>query len=170
MSKATRSRSKGSPAGLHQVGLRARPGSRVTEEQVRDVGGEIVNLLSKKRLTVANLLKRASDPDSSANRHFEWDNDVAGPKWREEQARRFIRAIEIVVNDVPGASTVRLCWPAGQGRFVSFREMTKDIDLLAATMEQCRRDLAAFERKYDLLRGLPQAAELFEAFHKTMTG
>jgi hypothetical protein len=150
-------------AGLSRIGLRARPGSRVTEAAVRDVGGVVVKLLRTKRCSAENLLKEASDPDNPAYRYFEWNNEIAAHEWRLDQARRYISAIEIVATDASKAS-VRIAWPSGHGMYVTFEEMKSDHDLLKSTIADCVRDLEAFERKFTMLRGLPEAQTLIGEF------
>jgi len=170
--KAPSKKRAGTSAGrlrVERIGLRARPGSRVNEEAVRDVGGTIVKLLQKKKCSAENLLAEASKPSNPAHKHFEWDDAKAAHQHRLDQARRFIVSIEIVTSDV-SIGAVRLCWPAGKGAYVSFDEMKSDFDLLKVTIEDAKRDLEAFERKYSMLSGLPEAKALFAEFAKKMAG
>lgn len=55
------------------------------------------------RLTPADVVADARDPASPLHGYFEWDDSVAGEKYREHQARALIRSVkvEIMVRDVP---------------------------------------------------------------------
>lgn len=52
-------------------------------------------------LTAGTVVEAARDEDSPLHQHFEWDNDVAGERYRLIQARQLIRAI-IVNEDITG--------------------------------------------------------------------
>jgi hypothetical protein len=50
------------------------------------------------KLEPQKIVESASKKKSALHPHFEWDNDIAGGKWRLQQARSLIRAI-IYEND-----------------------------------------------------------------------
>lgn len=47
------------------------------------------------RLTARLVVDTARDKNSPLHQHFEWDDSVAGEKYREHQARDLIRSIKI---------------------------------------------------------------------------
>jgi len=44
-------------------------------------------------LTPHNVVQAATDPDHPLHTEFEWDNTIAGHKYRLDQARRLIRVV-----------------------------------------------------------------------------
>lgn len=46
------------------------------------------------KLTAEDVVEAAKDEDSPLHEHFEWDEGVAAAKWRLEQGRQLIRAVE----------------------------------------------------------------------------
>ena len=54
---------------------------------------ENIRMASNNKLEPQKIIKRASRKKSVLHSHFEWDNDIAGGRWRLQQARALIRAI-----------------------------------------------------------------------------
>ena len=53
-------------------------------------------LANENRLTAANLVDVSRPEDAPLHPEFEWRDDVAAERWREEQARQIIRCIRVV--------------------------------------------------------------------------
>ena len=56
------------------------------------------------RLTPEIVVNVAHDPEHPLHDRFEWDDSIAGPKYRESQARRLIKSVMIEVK----TETVRI--------------------------------------------------------------
>lgn len=56
-------------------------------------------LTKRGSLTTETVLDDAKNPTSPLHNQFEWDNAVAGQRYRVEQARKLIRSIRLVVTD-----------------------------------------------------------------------
>lgn len=66
-----------------------------------EVAGPICQKLKETvGLTPENLVKMSEKEDAPLHNEFEWNNDVAAEKWREEQASNIIRHLIIVRTDV----------------------------------------------------------------------
>lgn len=64
------------------------------------VGHEIAALRDRDGVIAAPaVVERAQQHHSAMHSYFDWDNNVAGPKWREEQARYLLRQVVTVVAD-----------------------------------------------------------------------
>lgn len=61
--------------------------------------GEIIEgiMTQKGYVKPSDIIEVAKDPDNLLHKYFEWDNGVAGNKWRESQARRLLATISIEV-------------------------------------------------------------------------
>ena len=65
-------------------------------ERIRRLGGGM--------LTPQRVVKESEDPGSPLHDEFEWDDSIAGERYREQQARIIIQAVEIVTD---GGDSVR---------------------------------------------------------------
>src|SRR3954468_5711932 len=69
---------------------------RCSEVSLRD---ELERVRRQSQLTAANVV-RAAEQDRAEYPHIysrlEWDNDVAGPKYREVQAAELIRSVTVI--------------------------------------------------------------------------
>lgn len=52
---------------------------------------------NKERVTADMILDSAKRKNSPMHDYFEWDNTVAGKKYREQQARKLIRGITVTI-------------------------------------------------------------------------
>ena len=74
---------------------RPKKGSRLTNEQAQRYGDEISTFSKGKNISAFDVVESAKGKDSPLHDYFDWDNDVAGDKWRLEQAQCMIRSIEV---------------------------------------------------------------------------
>lgn len=78
-----------------------RSGSRLTRVDATVVARELVYVRDKMRaegqdrIFARDVLARAAIPTSPLHVLFDWDNEVAGPKWRLQQARMLMTAIRV---------------------------------------------------------------------------
>lgn len=94
---------------------------------------------------------------------FEWDNDVAGEKYRIVQAQQLIRSVQIEFVDnrtgekkyVRGFHSLR---EAGQesGGYAPVQEVVQDEMTLKLLLRQCEREIADLKRKYGHLAEFAQ--------------
>jgi len=90
-----------------------------------------------------NVLGSASDPDSPLHNYFEWDNEVAGHKYRLQQAREMIERSHFILQIVEGLKkppinvTVRRYLPLGDksSRFKIRNEVLSDEEARAAVVD-----------------------------------
>ena len=70
-----------------------------TEKFTPEVIDEILEVKDTYGLTAENILRKASKKSSLLYEFFDWDNSLAGEKWRLQQARSLINEIKIIVED-----------------------------------------------------------------------
>ena len=132
------------------------------------VVGEMCEQLSTTiGLTPKTLLDANRDDSEQLHDYFEWRDDVAAEKYREEQARYIIRSI-IVVPDEEKPSVRAYC-PVIINKKPEFKHIdtvVKDIDLTQQMLENAKRELFAFQVKYNSLREYAELSEVFTSIDK----
>lgn len=75
-----------------------------------EVAGRVCQELSDtpEGLTPKRLVDASRAPDAPMHNEFEWDDTVAGEKYREEQARKVIQHIVVVTTNSDNVRKVRL--------------------------------------------------------------
>jgi len=71
---------------------------KITEKINQQVLNEILDIKSNKGLTAEQVLKQAEKKKSALHNLFEWDNDIAGEKYRLQQARILINEVKIIID------------------------------------------------------------------------
>lgn len=101
------------------------------------------------------VVEEARDPESPLHQHFDWDDSVAGEKWRREQAHQLIIKCRVTVT-ATGGKTVKVRRytgvPRPEGPAFDFvpteKALTSKRDLV---IEQARMEMDALRRKYESL-------------------
>lgn len=108
-------------------------------------------------LTPENVVAVARDESSPLHHRFEWDDSAAAEKYRVLQAQELIRKVRIKFADSEdGPKDVR-AFVAVRERACSRAVYEPTEDVLAdpfsrrLLLQECRREWAAFERKYQHL-------------------
>jgi len=64
---------------------------------------------ARSQLTATDVVEVAADPEHPLHSHFEWNDKIAGPKYRKEQARRLIRSCRVTqITTDEGTPNVRV--------------------------------------------------------------
>ena len=105
------------------------------------------------RLTAPIVVDAARPPASKLHRYFEWNNDIAGERWRERQARDLMQHIEVIVSPRQPARrmfvTVTESVADETSRaYVSTARVLKDEALTAQVLDECIAGVAALKRRY----------------------
>lgn len=106
-------------------------------------------------LTPQIVVDEARPAGAPLHDRFEWDNDIAGEKYRLVQAQQLIRSVQIEFIDnrtgekkfVRGFHSRR---EAGQeaGGYQPTQEIVQDEMALKLLLRQCEREIADLKRKY----------------------
>lgn len=124
-------------------------------------------------LLPATIVEESRPEDAPLHKVFEWDDDIAAQKYREDQARTLVRSIEVVRKEAPSIqsrayeiSAVRL-GSGEEGDTARVYRAVEDIlaDPLAKEqlMADAMRDAKAFQKRYGALHELE---EVFDAINK----
>lgn len=124
-------------------------------------GDECERLESEGRLTPKNLVEASRPEDAPLHKCFEWDDTVAADKWRQAQAAYIIRSVEVQIerSSEPTRAFVATVSDAS-GEYRSIGYVLRQSDSRKALMENARRELLSFRRKYQTLHEL---ADVFDA-------
>lgn len=94
-----------------------RNGYHAPEKMAEPFGNLMAELRERHEGNVlaSHVVEAARDPDAEVHALFEWDNEIAGAKYREDQARYYMRAIVEVMETDGGHRTVRAMVSLGDG-------------------------------------------------------
>lgn len=104
-------------------------------------------------LTPANVVDAARNPTHPLHSRFEWDDSIAGEKWRRVQAGELIRTVRCqFTSPTTGPTSVRVFHSTTAHTPTPVYEPLDDIvaDPIAHQLlvEQMRRDWATFQSRY----------------------
>lgn len=105
------------------------------------------------RLTPESVVDRARDQRSPLHDRFEWDDSVAGEKYRRQQASELIRSVQWKYSEEDDGSpvTVRAFHSVNRAdghTYVPADEIQHDPFLAALTLQAAEREWKALHRKY----------------------
>lgn len=114
-------------------------------------------------VTPENVLNKARDAETELHKCFEWDNTVAGEKYRLIQARDIIRHFVIVTpekNEDEEPIKVRSYQVTTQRNvYEPTRMFLQKPDEYAALLERAKTELENFKRRYQTLVELEEVIE-----------
>ena len=118
------------------------------------------------RLTATRLVEVASDTNHPMHSDFTWDNEVAGPLYRIDQARKIIQSVRVVVtNEVHRITSVAYvrdpsAEPHQQG-YISTVHLQTDEDLARdAVLNEANRIQSSVERAWQFATAIGLQGEL----------
>lgn len=112
------------------------------------------------------VIATAAKKKNPLHEYFEWDDTEAAHQYRLEQARKLIRVWVCVLPQKPRRPVrmmVSLTDDRGKEGYRRLVDVMGDTELREKLIEEAKRDMAYFRRKYALLSEL---AEVFEAMDK----
>jgi len=114
---------------------------------------EMARLFEQKggALEAKDVVEFARDPATAMHSYFEWDDGVAGERYREIQARAFIRVMFAVVerpNQEPLLARFAVSLPQEPG-YRRSSDVMADADLRRRYVDSVARDLKAIGRKHE---------------------
>lgn len=134
-------------------------------QDANEVGKELEKIDD---LTPDNVINVAKDERNILHDIFEWDDSIAGHKYRQTQARSLISNIKVTIisdnNDEP-VTTKAYVSLSRSNRYEPIEKIVKDVDKYAILLERAYKELNAIKNKYeeikeiqDLLKDIPDVA------------
>lgn len=135
-------------------------GSRMSGDV--EVAAKVCEELEREgNLNAKALVDASRDENAPLHDMFEWDDAIAAEKYREEQAKKIIRSIELVIEDKP--MNFRAFSSIAAKVYQSTQSAMSRDDTRRILLNNAKSELLAFKRKYSTLKEL---SEVFEVIDK----
>lgn len=111
-------------------------------------------------VTCECLVDAAREKTSSIHNLFEWNDSIAGEKWRISQARTVLSCLKVVVieSEEKEPKRVRAFLNAetsgARAEYFNIEKTMSNIDLMMGVLNRAKRELQAFVDKYRTLKEL----------------
>lgn len=133
------------------------------------VGERLEQIAKRVQLTPKAVVDDARPTNSPLHPCFEWNDQVAAEKWRQEQAGAILRNIEVVIEDASGKDReVRAFVNVTQDddrQYTSIAKAMRSPELRRQVLDTALRELESWRTKYGELREL---ADLLAAVDQTI--
>ena len=123
-------------------------GNYILGSKKRKVAEEIcAKLNAEDRLTAHNLVEVSRPEDAPLHSEFEWDDSIAGEKYREHQARNIIRHITIYTEYKEPVRKYFHIYRE-EPNYHSIEVVFQQPDMRAQLLKNAKRDMEIFRHKY----------------------
>lgn len=104
------------------------------------------------KLTPVDVLDAATPEDHPLHAHFEWDDSIAGHKYRLVQAQDLIQSVRIVYRKPTGEESSIRAWTSVRRetghRYEPTEQIPNDDIATKIVLADMRREWEAFKRRY----------------------
>jgi hypothetical protein len=117
-------------------------------------------------VTPRNIVDHARDPENPLHRFFDWDNSVAGEKWRLEQAGGLLRRVQVYVTKDGVKQPMRVFVSTVKNDVRQYEETTEVLSnpVSARTfLDDMKRDLDGVVRRYEMYSFCKKSLKLVRA-------
>lgn len=114
--------------------------------------------------TLSDVVERAKDINSEMHDVFEWDDSIAGRKYRESQAGYMVRNLVIKVDKRQNTEAVRYFVSTGNrdNSYAPVRLVVRNEDAYLNLLNRAYAELRAFKKKYSTLSELDEILSLID--------
>lgn len=124
-----------------------------------DVGAELEDIQEKQELTPENVVEYAKNTNTTLNRLFEWNDEIAGKKWRIQQARKILNniTVEIVGKDEqkkPIRAFVKTTTKKEEYR--NIESVVSDAEQYSLLLNMAYKELNVTKNKYQTLQEIQE--------------
>ena len=113
-------------------------------------------------ITAEEVLNRARNVDSELHKCFEWDDSIAGEKYRLQQAQNILRML-VFYPTVESKQPVRVFSYTTETKYKPTVQMVVNIDEYQELLKRAKQELQAFRNKYKTLSELQDIFNLIDA-------
>lgn len=120
--------------------------------------------LTSIKCTPENIVDYAQQEDTELHKCFEWDNSIAGHKYRCIQAQKVVRNLVLVKEETKEKTPVRMFYNTGDktGEYKPIKMILQKEDEYQSLLKQAMEELRAFKKKYSCLSELEEIMELID--------
>lgn len=124
-------------------------------EEIFSIGNEV---------TPEQIVEKAKDEETELHKCFEWDDRIAGEKYRKWQARDIVCKLVIQEEEVPKdrPETRVLYKTDATSGYKPTEYIVRKKDEYEALLERAWAELRAFKAKYSMLKELDEILELID--------
>lgn len=137
---------------------------KISEEAAKEL--ETIRKRAGGVLNPALVIEHAENAKSALHGYFTWEDTEAARLWRLHQARNVIRAVVHIIPQTEISSRVYVSLTGDRNEDGGYRavvDVMQDEEARAIMLEEAKDELAAFRRKYAILKEL---SAVFEAIDK----
>lgn len=132
---------------------------KIISEELYGLDGDAIKELEKLAkvdgaLYPERIVEVAQDPENPLHSRFEWDDSVAGQRYRLDQARSLVRHVRVVYETAEDKQIRVRAWQYQDGAYRSTRTVMTKRDSAHELMEAALNELEGFARKYAALEEL----------------
>lgn len=123
-------------------------------------------LAAEGRLTAKDLVDENRPEEAPLHNEFEWNNDLAADKWREQQARHIIGSLIVKVEQ---REPVRAFYniTRNEPNYNHIETILESTDNTEKLLKTALNELIAFKKKYEMLE---QLSKVFDAIEEVQKG
>lgn len=95
-----------------------------------------------------DVVEAARPDDSPLHRYFDWDDSVAGVKWRKVQARKLISNVTVLIEESEPVKVQAFVNVHGDRRaYYAVHQVMSDAEMRVRFLASARRDVAAMAER-----------------------
>lgn len=153
-------------SGRHNSGgtmkkFKLRRGTTIKGVSAQEIGEELTTIYTDQgKLTAPIIVDAARPEDAVLHPVFEWDDSVAGERWREHEARNLIKVVEVEETkaETVSISPVFLHVP-DQQEYHTTEVVLNEPNKLASAVAQLQRQISGLERTLTTIRDMTGESE-----------
>lgn len=141
----------------------AAPGSRLSDEDASTVGQFIDARWEGRMAPAAEVVEAARPKRSPLHRFFEWDNDEAARRYREDQARLLVRSVWVIErvgeDKEAGTRAYHYVTEGEKSGYVPERIVWQRPDYADQVLDRAKEEFIAWKARYSQYVGLYEWAQ-----------
>lgn len=116
------------------------------------------------KATPENIVQFAKSENTELHKCFEWNDSVAGHKYRCIQAQQIVRNLVVVKEETEEKTPIRFFYNTGDrsGEYKPVKMILKNDDEYQALLKMAMEELRSFKKKYSYLSELEEIFVLID--------
>lgn len=116
------------------------------------------------KATPENIVKYAKSESTELHKCFEWNDSVAGHKYRCIQAQQIVRNLVVVKEETEEKTPIRFFYNTGDGsgEYKPVKMILRNEDEYQALLKRAMEELHSFKKKYSCLSELEEILALID--------
>lgn len=125
---------------------------------------KVYSELSGIKCTPVSIVDYAKSENTELHKCFEWNDSIAGHKYRCIQAQGVVRNLVVVKEESEEKTPLRLFYNTGDrtGEYKPVKMIMKNEDEYESLLKKAQDELRAFKKKYSFLTELEEILELIK--------